>query len=271
MEPVEKRAPIYVGCAGWNIPKTCDSRFCSEGTHLERYGSHFNGVEINSSFYRSHKAQTYGRWATSVPKGFRFAVKMPKTITHENRLRDVAIPLQSFVEQIAGLGDKLGPLLIQLPPSLEFDGVVMERFFSLLRSLFDGEVVCEPRHRSWFKPNADELLRCNRIARVAADPAIVADAFLPGGFKGLTYYRLHGSPRMYYSSYSQEVLALLAMALRDHVAQGTAAWCIFDNTAVGAAMGNAMEMTESIPNAKTLKRLDSSKLNPNLFPPQPAR
>ena len=79
--------------------------------------SRFDGVEINSSFYRPHRLSTYQRWADDVPDHFRFAVKMPKTITHEGRLRDVAEPLQRFLGEIAGLGDKLGPVLIQLPPA----------------------------------------------------------------------------------------------------------------------------------------------------------
>jgi hypothetical protein len=112
---------ITVGTAAWAIPKQYDDAFPSEGSHLVRYASRFDGVEINSSFYRLHRLSTYQRWAGDVPDHFRFAVKMPKTITHEARLRDIDEPLQRFLGEIAGLGSKLGPVLIQLPPSLKFD------------------------------------------------------------------------------------------------------------------------------------------------------
>ena len=108
---------IYVGTASWAIPKTSQGAFPNEGSHLVRYASRFAGVEINSSFYRPHRLSTYQRWADDVPEHFRFAVKMPKTITHEGRLRDVAEPLLRFLGEIARLGDKLGPVLIQLPPA----------------------------------------------------------------------------------------------------------------------------------------------------------
>jgi uncharacterized protein YecE (DUF72 family) len=95
---------ITIGTAAWAIPKQYDDAFPSEGSHLVRYASRFDGVEINSSFYRPHRVSTYQRWAGDAPDHFRFAVKMPKTITHEGRLREVDEPLQRFLGEIAGLG-----------------------------------------------------------------------------------------------------------------------------------------------------------------------
>ncbi|WP_201863125.1 DUF72 domain-containing protein [Microvirga soli] len=231
---------IFVGTASWAIPKAYQEVFPTEGSHLVRYASLFDGVEINSSFYRPHRLSTYQRWADDVPDHFRFAVKMPKTITHEGRLRDAAEPLQRFLGEIAGLGRKLGPVLIQLPPSLKFDDVLVETFFQDLRSSFDGELVCEPRHATWFTPDVDALLVEHRVARVAADPKPHPDARKPGGWPGLVYYRLHGSPKMYYSAYPPEIIADTARALCDHAQAGTSAWCIFDNTAAFAATGDAL-------------------------------
>jgi uncharacterized protein YecE (DUF72 family) len=113
-------------------PKAYQEAFSIEGSHLVRYASRFDGVEINSSFYRPHRLSTYQSWANDVPNHFRFAVKMPKAITQEGRLLDVEEPLQRFLGEIAGLGNKLGPALIQLPPSLKFDPVRTEAFFRLL-------------------------------------------------------------------------------------------------------------------------------------------
>jgi len=114
-----------------------------------------------------------------VPTGFRFSVKLPRAITHEGRLLDAARPLGCFIDLIRHLEDRLGALLVQLPPSLIFDAEIAGAFF--------------------------------RQLRVGADPARVPEAAGPGGWADLTYWRLHGSPRMYYSDYSAEFLASLAL------------------------------------------------------------
>jgi uncharacterized protein YecE (DUF72 family) len=134
----------------------------------------------------------------------------------------------------------LGPLLVQLPPSLVFQLGVSDRFLIDLRGRVEDSIVCEPRHASWFTPAAESLFYELRIARVAADPAPVPGAGEPGGWRGLTYYRLHGSPRTYYSPYSPETLAGLAERLASDAAVSIETWCIFDNTAAFAATGDAL-------------------------------
>jgi uncharacterized protein YecE (DUF72 family) len=193
-------------------------------------------VEINSSFYRPHRPATYARWAAGVPDGFRFAVKMPREITHWRKLVDVADLLERFLAEVAALGDRLGPLLVQLAPSLRFDESVVRGFFEAVRVRFDGDVVCEPRHANWFTDEADALLVGFRVARVAADPAVVPRAGEPGGWPGLVYRRLHGSPRLYYSDYPAVFLDRIAGLLRPDD------WCIFDNTALGEATGDALDL-----------------------------
>jgi uncharacterized protein YecE (DUF72 family) len=199
-------------------------------------------VEINSSFYRPHRASTYARWAACVPHHFRFAVKIPRAITHELCLLRCDDVLARFLSEVTGLGGKLGPLLVQLPPRLAFDHGSAREFFRLLREKFAGDAVCEPRHASWFAMPADDMLKQHRIARVAADPAPAPEAARPGGWSGLAYYRLHGSPRMYYSEYGDAYLAAVARELTGMA--GAKRWCIFDNTARGAAVINALRMRE---------------------------
>jgi uncharacterized protein YecE (DUF72 family) len=177
-----------------------------------------------------------------VPDGFRFAVKLPKAITHEKRLADCGESIAAFAAQTAGLGDRRGPVLAQLPPSLVFDAQTAARFFDDLRdAIGDGPVVCEPRHASWFVPAADQVLIDRHIARVAADPAKVPEAAHPGGWAGLRYVRLHGSPRIYYSSYDAAIIARLADDARAAKVEG---WTIFDNTTSGAATENALAMLD---------------------------
>src|SRR5688572_21344785 len=109
---------IRVGTAGWGISSRYAALFPGTGTHLRRYSLVLNCAEINSSFYRPHMRKTYERWAASTPRSFRFSVKVPKAITHDQRLRDPDPILDRFADEIAGLGDKLGVALVQLPPSL---------------------------------------------------------------------------------------------------------------------------------------------------------
>jgi uncharacterized protein YecE (DUF72 family) len=232
---------LRVGCAGWSIPRQYAEHFPERGTHLERYAQRLPAVELNSSFYRPHRPATYTRWAASVPASFRFAVKVPKEITHTRRLRDSADPLDRFLSESSALGPKLGPLLVQLPPSLRFDAERAEAFFTLLRARFRGSVVCEPRHASWFTGEAEQILVSAQVARAAADPALIPEAAQPGGWTGLVYERLHGSPEMYSSNYSAAYLDTLAQTLSSAV-QAVPTWCIFDNTALGAATANALDL-----------------------------
>jgi uncharacterized protein YecE (DUF72 family) len=236
---------IRIGCAGWSLPKEHADLFPAEGSHLERYASQFPTVEINSSYDKPHRPTTYARWAKSVSADFQFSVKVPKAITHEHRLVNANDLLDSFLAEVTQLGDKLGALLVQLPPSLSFAVAIAESFFAVLRDRFDGNVALEPRHPTWFETDVDRLIRRYRVARVAADPAVVPTAAGPGGWDGLVYYRLHGSPKIYYSAYQDEQLAALAESLR-LAAKSGAVWCIFDNTAAGAATLNALDVLERI-------------------------
>ena len=216
------------------------------GSHLERYARCLNAVEINSSFYRPHQFKTYERWARSTPKHFRFAVKVPKAITHEQRLADCKSLLDRFVEEVSGLGAKLGVLLVQLPPTLALERRVAGPFFRGLRKRFDVPIACEPRHESWFAPKIGDWLAERGIARVAADPAPVEGAGEPGGWSGLTYYRWHGSPRIYYSDYDAVALEGLEKRLAAALRNDLPIWCIFDNSAADAALGNALALQRAL-------------------------
>jgi uncharacterized protein YecE (DUF72 family) len=235
-----------LGTAGWALPRFHAHQFPRDGTGLQRYAARFNAAEINSTFYRTHKRQTFERWAASVPEDFRFAVKMPRAITHERRLTGVSDLQDEFLTSLAPLGAKLGPLLVQLPPSLGFDRTVAERFFARLRGLTTGEVVCEPRHPSWFAAEAEELFAALQVARVGADPAPCPGAERPGGWPELAYWRLHGSPAKYRSPYPDEMLERLAGDICSRLEKGTSAWCIFDNTVTGAATGDALKLAGQV-------------------------
>lgn len=237
--------PVKIGTAGWTVPSQYIRDIPPGGTHLERYARRLGAVEINSSFYRPHRRQTYERWAESTPDHFRFSVKIPKAISHERRLKDCGALLDRFCEEVAGLGEKLGVLLLQLPPTFSFEEHDADSFFQSLAAHTQTPVALEPRHASWFTPDIGGWLAERRIARVAANPAPVTGASEPGGWQRLAYYRWHGSPKIYYSDYDAAALAALRRRLDENRANGADIWCIFDNTALGAALGNALAMNES--------------------------
>lgn len=229
-----------IGCAGWSIDKESAPRFPVDGSHLERYAQVLNAVEINSSFYRPHQPKTYARWADSVPEDFRFSVKLPRSITHDARLAGIDDLLARFAGEANALGDKLGCLLVQLPPSLALHQPVAKEFFQRINDAFHCTIACEARHASWFSDDATALLLRHRITRLIADP--------PAGQPGphvptseTVYARLHGSPRIYYSAYDQAYLEGVAA----HAA-GQDAWVIFDNTASGAALPNALSLKQQL-------------------------
>ena len=177
----------------------------SEGPSLQRYAARFSAVEINSSFYRPHRPSTYARWADTVPSTFKFAVKIPKAITHVKRLVDVGnAPSRSlWLRFVASAKSWVACSCschrrsdIQLPQT---------HFSSALRRHFAGAVVLEPRNHEWFTPRVEGMLAANGISRAAADPGIQASACEPGGWTGLAYYRLHGWPQVYFSSYSRGI------------------------------------------------------------------
>lgn len=241
----------WIGCAGWNIPKEAAAAFPEAGSHLERYAAVFPMVEINSSFYKPHRPQTYARWAESVPPGFRFAVKVPRAITHDAQLRDIDDALARFAGEVGELGEKLGCLLVQLPPKFGFHDETVRDFFLRLQARFDCMIACEGRHPSWFSDTATDVLRELGVTRVIADPA----AGQPGPHVPTTsdvYMRLHGAPRIYYSSYSDAYLAALVRELDAYRQAGRSAWCVFDNTAAGESVRNALDVLRACQDAAVI-------------------
>ncbi len=234
---------IRIGLAGWSeavsrhrtsFPLPFDPTVSA----LAKYATAFDFVEINASFYRQFRAETYAKWAEDVPESFRFSVKMHRLITHYTRLKNTTL-LDPFFESITGLGEKLAVVLVQLPPSLVFDPPVARTFFDALRARHTGPIACEPRHESWSQPEALALLADHHVGLVRIDiPAAEREA---AGDDAPIYIRLHGIPRRYYSSYGRNQLLQLAEFLRlNHLRRR---FVVFDNTASSAGVRNALELT----------------------------
>ncbi len=245
---------LFIGTAGWTVPKQHAALFPipldgGDVSHLERYATRLRCVEVNSSFYRPHRRTTWERWAETTPADFLFAVKAPRSVTHTAELVNSGDALPKFFASIRGLGDKLGPVLIQLPPKLSFREDVVMEFFTNLRRLHSGAVALEPRHASWFSAPVDQLLRSFEIARVAADPPKGSElAAHPGGWSRLQYWRLHGTPHTYYSEYDEHWLErfLKMHHLLEVRSSEQETWIIFDNTALGHATPNAIWLEHAI-------------------------
>lgn len=253
---------IRIGCAGWAIVREHRPLFPSTGTSLERYSSLMDAVEINSSFYRPHQPKTYARWAASVLPTFRFSVKVPKAITHDHALRKTATLVDRFLGECLELDNKLGGLLVQLPPALAFDARQGNAFFGLLRRRLPLKfaIACEPRHATWFGPKALAILQRYQVNLVAADPAPIhkpALALLPSDTGRWRYWRLHGSPRMYYSAYPDDFLAALVGTLR-HAARTSDVWVIFDNTTLGHAVNDAIRLKRLVNAAEHTQAMNHS-------------
>jgi len=236
-------AGISIGIAGWALARAALPAFPPPGfgSHLRRYAAVFDTVEINSSFYRPHKAQTYARWAGEVPAGFRFAVKLPKSITHDKRLLDCEAELDRFTFEAGALAGKLGWILVQLPPSLPFHADAAAALFAGLRGRLAAPcnplLACEARHGSWFGADASAMLREAGVIRVIADPP----AGEPGPYVATSeacYIRLHGSPLVYRSVYEPGRLAKVAAFLRGQ----SNALVIFDNTMSGTQALQALHL-----------------------------
>ncbi|WP_431104027.1 DUF72 domain-containing protein [Roseateles noduli] len=240
---------IRIGTAGWSIPKAVAASFPGDGSQLTRYARVLECAEINTTFSRTHRPTTFERWANETPADFRFSAKVPQAMTHGARLKVPRAEVRAFTASLVGLGDRLAALLVQLPPSLDLDTRTARAFFRSIHAGFEGAVLCEPRHPSWFTAAAERLLIEERVGRVAADPAKPEGAAAPGGWLGekgdgrgaTVYYRWHGSPRMYWSRYEDDWLAAQASEISRWPA-GTQVWCVFDNTASGAAADDALRL-----------------------------
>jgi uncharacterized protein YecE (DUF72 family) len=238
---------IYIGTASWNIPTLAKEFFANEGTHQQRYSRILNAVEINSSFYRTHKGNTYQRWAECVDDDFRFSAKLLRKFTHEQKLEGPWDDLPIVLSDILRLGIKFGVLLVQLPPSLKCNSMIAREFFRNLRENYSGNIVVEPRNTSWLSPAAENVFKQYSLGKVLADPELCpTEKETDFQYADLLYYRLHGSPDMYKSRYSQDYIKVLAGKLKRQ-SKSKPCWCIFDNTARGFATLNALELKNHLP------------------------
>lgn len=181
---------ILVGTSGFDYKDWRGSfypRFIKSGDRLAFYTQHFDTVELNVTFYRMPAASAFRGWRDALPEGFVFAVKASRYLTHIRRLVDPEQPVEFLMERAGELGDRLGPILLQLPPSLEIDLERLERTLEAFGR--EVRVAVEPRHKSWFVPQLCEVLRRHDAAFVLADRrGPITPLWSTSGW---TYLRMH--------------------------------------------------------------------------------
>ena len=237
-----KRLPqIHIGTSGWiydHWGKVFYPKECPKTKWLEFYVTHFGTVELNASFYRLPKPQTFENWRKRTPDSFLWAVKANRFITHIKRLKDAEEPLERFHGSVEMLKEKLGPILIQLPPSLSFDEAVLSNFCQHLK--VNHRYALEVRHPSWAQERAIDILRDNNIALCISDTA-GRYPYIEEDTATFIYIRLHGSKKLYASEYSEEELEAYARKIRDWSKD---IYLYFDNDYGGYAIRNAKRLKE---------------------------
>ncbi len=239
------RGMIHTGTSGWSY-KHWKGVFYPEDLPdrkmLGHYFGSFRTVEINSSFYRLPLQRTFEKWRDSAPEDFVFAVKASRYITHVKRLRDCGQAVENFFERAAGLGEKLGPVLFQLPPGFGPDIEKLDEFLGVLPP--GRRVAFEFRHPGWFAPEVYSLLAQRRAAFCVYELAgRLSPAEITADF---VYVRLHGPGGAYRGSYSGEVLSGWAERFSAWAGEGRDIYCYFDNDEKGFAVLNAIELRDLV-------------------------
>ncbi len=252
-----KRGSLFVGTSGWDYaggawdvlyPPSLPRR-----ERLAAYARCFPSVELNYPFYRLPRPSSYQGWAAQVPKGFRFALKLSRFVTHVKRLHGVKQALRHFIANARPLGPKLGPILVQLPPSFRADPARLARFLEAAADVAAAlempavRLAIEPRHASWLESReVPALLRRHDAALVAAqssrypcaDPGLRTASF--------AYLRFHGPRRLFASRYGREALRPFARRIRTWLREGSDVFAYFNNDVEGYAVEDARALASLV-------------------------
>jgi uncharacterized protein YecE (DUF72 family) len=233
----------HIGTSGWVYPHWRGVFYppdLPQSRWFDYYSQHFATVEINNSFYRLPAETTFDRWQAQAPPGFSYAVKANRFLTHLQRLKDVAEPLERFLSRARRLGDTLGPILWQLPPNWHADPVRLETFAALLPT--DVTNVFEFRDPSWFVPPVREILERFRQGFCVFDmPNLPCPLWVTGP---VVYLRFHGSETTYAGRYGPAGLEPWAERIRQWLAEGRTIFAYFNNDAFGHAIEDARLLQE---------------------------
>jgi uncharacterized protein YecE (DUF72 family) len=239
---VDRTSRAFVGTSGWNYPAWREAFYgrCPQRRWLSFCAERFSAIEVNATFYRLQRRETFARWRAETPPHFRFAIKANRYLTHTRRLADPLPSIRLERDAAAGLGDKLAAVLWQLPQSFHRDLQRLQRFARALRHWRSVRHAIEFRHPSWFD---DETAACLRAHDIAACQSDAADWPLWNAVTtDLVYVRLHGHTLTYASGYSDTQLRLWAARVRGWLAEGREVHVYFDNDAFARAPLDALRL-----------------------------
>ena len=234
---------IRIGTSGWyydHWKKLFYPVDLPKSKWFEHYAKHLDTVEINNTFYHLPKEQSIQRWHKLAPKGFLYAVKANRYITHIKKLKDTSEPLLRFFDRIRLLKGNLGPILYQLPPSLLQDLDLLKSFIKLLPK--KQTAIFEFRHSSWYSDDTFNLLDKLKVGFCIHDmpgkesPRVVTSDII--------YIRFHGTTRRYAGSYSKSTLQNWAKWLKDQTRKARAIYIYFNNDEHAHAIKNAKQLKE---------------------------
>ncbi len=251
---------LFIGTSGWVYgdwqgifyPENLSSKdYNPPTTRLKYFSKHFKTTEINYSFYHLPRPSTYQKWYFETPNDFLFAVKASRFITHIKRLQGVKEAWNQFIENALYLREKLGPILLQFPPSFRADQTNIKRLEEFLKFIRENSLsnsrgfarlrmALEFRHKSWCDEKIYDLLKKNNVAWVIADsPRYPKAEIVTANF---VYIRMHGSKILFSSKYTKKELSSLSQKIKKWLKQGLDVYCYFNNDAYGYAIENAKEL-----------------------------
>lgn len=236
---------IHIGTSGWSYKHWRNLFYPPDvkpAAWFKYYAGHFNTVELNSSFYRLPLLKTVEGWAQKAPEGFLFCPKMSRLLTQHKKLREPEEPLERFFEVFAPLQSKMGPVLVQLPPSGSFNYNVAGHFFHLLQTTYAANTfVLEVRHVSWLATDALNLMAKYNIGLVISQSG---GRFPYSEMPTATtiYLRFHGPEALYASAYTDEMLQDYADKICRWRQEGHVIWAFFNNDIHGYATENARRL-----------------------------
>jgi uncharacterized protein YecE (DUF72 family) len=239
------RATVRIGCSGWQY-RHWRGRFypldLPADRWLEHYAAAFDTVELNNSFYRLPEPEAFGAWRRRTPDGFLFAVKASRYLTHLKRLREPREPLDRLWSRAERLGDRLGPMLYQLPPRWHLDVSRLEQFAAALPSRRRQAI--EFRDPSWYGREILALLDEHRVALCLHD--MPGSATRPEPIGPFVYVRFHGATGKYRGGYSSQMLSAWATRMVDWANAGCPVYAYFNNDAGAHAVRDALRLREMV-------------------------
>ena len=236
---------LHIGCSGWSYDHWRGDFYpenLAKSKWFSHYATQFSTVEVNATFYHLPRETTWDKWRDAAPEGFIYAIKLWRQVTHRRRLADAQEPLSTFLRGAEKLGERLGSILVQLPPGLHADHQLLSSFLSLLpREL---RFAFEFRHRSWYEDETYRLLEKHGCSFVLHDyrgrvtPRVAVGPFI--------YLRFHGPEGDYQGGYSREALSDWASWLTEQASSGREVFAYFNNDIGGHAPRDAKALTELV-------------------------